>query len=135
MGNIYKEFQKIKNAELIRKWFFNGDKGSGVFKRKKYSYVLEHHENNLYSPIYNKVIDYFRRFCISHWGENKNKPSCHTLSSQIACLNHLFYIKRNRFLCMHVLNFIINRNFIDVLPFEDDINDNGYIAFEFSNYT
>ena len=85
-------------------------------------------------PIYNKVIDYFSKNSISWWGENKSKPSCHTLSSQISCLNHLFYIRKNRFLCLHVLNFMTNRNFIDVISFENDINDNGYIDFEISNY-
>ena len=85
-------------------------------------------------PIYNKVISYFIKFGITWWGENKSKPSCHTLSSQISCLNHLFYIRKNRFLCLQVLNFITNRNFIDVISFENDINDNGYIDFEISNY-
>lgn len=131
MGNIYKEFQKRKNTELIRKGFFNGDKG------KKYPYILSKCENNFYPSISCSVMDYFSKNKINWQNSNSSikAPSVNTLKSQIACLNHLFYIKRNRFLCMHVLNFIINRNFIDVLPFEDDINDNGYIAFEFSNYT
>ncbi|EKV56848.1 hypothetical protein A966_07414 [Brachyspira hampsonii 30446] len=131
---MYKDFEKRKNEYLIKSGFFNCDKGNGVFNGKKYPYVLEHNENNFYMPIYNEVIDYFNKFAITWWGENKSKPSCHTLSSQISCLNHLFYIRRNRFLCLHVLNFITNRNFIDVISFENYINDNGYIAFEISNY-
>lgn len=131
---MYKDFEKKKNEYLIKSGFFNGDKGNGVFNGKKYPYVLEYYENNFYMPIYNKVIDYFSKNSISWWGENKSKPSCHTLSSQISCLNHLFYIRKNRFLCLQVLNFITNRNFIDVISFENDINDNGYIDFEISNY-
>ena len=34
MVNNYKEFQKIKNSNLIKQGFFNGDKGNGSLNGK-----------------------------------------------------------------------------------------------------
>ena len=126
MSNTYKEFQKIKNAELIRKGFFNGDKG------KKYPYILSKCENNFYPSISCSVMDYFSKNKINWQNSNSSikAPSANTLESQIACLNHLFYFRRNRFLTLHVLNYITNKNFIDVLILDSDKYDPAYISFE-----
>lgn len=53
-------------------------------------FVLRDGMNNLYQPIRNDVVLYFKENKISWWVGDK--PSGHTLSSQITCLNHLFAI-------------------------------------------
>lgn len=52
----------------------------------------------------------------------------HILSSQMACLNHLFALRKNPDAVLAVLNGVRNE-FTEVLPITSD-KDNGYIAFE-----
>ena len=132
MHNTYKELQKIKNAELVKKGFFNGDKGNGLYKGKIKYYVLQDYKNNFYTPIVDEVQEYFKNNNIKWWNKdiNLNQPTANTLSSQIACLNHLFFIRRSKFLSLYVLNFITNKNFINVLPLKNDKYNPAYISFE-----
>ena len=130
MPNNYKEIQKIKNSELVKNGFFNGDKGIA-----NYPYILNYFENNFYTHIFCQVMDYFKNNNIN-WQNSVstiNEPSTNTLESQIACLNHLFYFRRSRFLTLYVLNYITNKNFTDVLILENDGYDPAYISFEASS--
>lgn len=127
MSNNYKELQKIKNTELINKGFFNGDTGI-----VNYPYILNDYKNNFYNLIFEEVMEYFENNEIKWWNENINinQPTANTLSSQIACLNHLFFIRRSKFLSLYILNFITNKNFTDVLILDNDKYDPAYISFE-----
>ncbi|MEI0445438.1 hypothetical protein R4J03_00025 [Brachyspira intermedia] len=132
---MYKDLEKKKNEYLIKSGFFYGDKGNGIFRGKKHSYVLRDYKNNFYQPILDEVLEYFEKNNIKWWNENikLNQPTANTLSSQIACLNHLFFIRRSKFLSLYILNFITNKNFIDVLPLENDKYNKAYISFEVSS--
>lgn len=52
----------------------------------------------------------------------------HILSSQMACLNHLFVLRKNPDAVLAMLNGVRNE-FSEVLPITSD-KDNGYLAFE-----
>lgn len=123
----YKERQRqenlIKNTSI-----FYGDKGNGVFRKRHYTFVLANGVNNLYAPIRNDVIKYFEKNHITWWGGGSS-PSGHTLSSQIACLNHLFGIRNDACAVLSLVNNI-RSEFIKVLPIPCDAEPYSYISFE-----
>jgi hypothetical protein len=111
----------IKNTSL-----FNGDNGSGIFKGKPYPFILKNNVNNLFQPIVPYVFDYFRNNSIAWWN---GKLTNHTLSSQVACLNHLFLILNDQ---NAVLSLIQNvcPSIVEVLEIPTDKFEPGYIQFE-----
>jgi hypothetical protein len=123
----YKNSQYARQEDLINNSdIFNGDKGNGYFMGKARPFVLKDGMNNLYEPIRNDVIRYFKDNEISWWGGDK--PSGHTLSSQIACLNHLFAIMNDHDAVLAMLNGVRDE-FEEVLRVECDANPQ-YIGFE-----
>jgi hypothetical protein len=123
----YKNSQYARQEDLINNSdIFNGDKGNGYFMGKARPFVLKDGMNNLYEPIRNDVVRYFKDNEISWWGGDK--PSGHTLSSQIACLNHLFAIMNDKSSVLAMLNGVRDE-FEKVLPVECDANPQ-YIGFE-----
>ena len=129
--NIYRELEIKKNEKLIKDGFF----GNGIFRGTKYPYVLGDYKNNFYPPIIEEVLEYFEKNEIKWWNKdiNINHPAANTLSSQIACLNHLFFIRRSKFLSLYILNFITNRKFIDLFTLDNDKYNKAYISFEVSS--
>ena len=111
----------INNSDI-----FSGDKGNGYFMGKPRHFVLKDGMNNLYEPIRNDVIRYFKDNKISWWGGDK--PSGHTLSSQIACLNHLFAIMGDKEAVLAMLNGVRDE-FKEVLSVQCDAAPQ-YIGFE-----
>ena len=97
-----------------------------MFRGKERPFVLMDGMNNLYAPIRNEVVKYFRDNKISWWGGYR--PTGHTLSSQVACLNHLFAIRNDKDAVLALLNGVMDE-FEDVLPILCDKNPT-YIAFE-----
>lgn len=123
----YKNSQYARQESLIKSSnFFSNDKGNGRFMGKPRPFVLRDGMNNLYEPIRDESVRYFSDNKISWWGGSK--PAAHTLSSQIACLNHLFSIRKDKDAVLAMLNGIRNE-FKDVLQIECD-NDKQYIGFE-----
>ena len=123
----YKNSQYIRQEDLINNSdIFSGDKGNGYFMGKPRHFVLKDGMNNLYEPIRNDVIRYFKDNKISWWGGDK--PSGHTLSSQIACLNHLFAIMGDKEAVLAMLNGVRDE-FKEVLPVQCDAVPQ-YIGFE-----
>ena len=123
----YKKSQYARQEDLINNSdIFNGDKGNGYFMGKARPFVLKDGMNNLYEPIRNDVVRYFKDNEISWWGGDK--PSGHTLSSQIACLNHLFAIMNDKSSVLAMLNGVRDE-FKEVLPIMCDANPQ-YIGFE-----
>ena len=123
----YKNSQYIRQEYLINNSdIFSGDKGNGYFMGKPRHFVLKDGMNNLYEPIRNDVIRYFKDNKISWWGGDK--PSGHTLSSQIACLNHLFAIMGDKEAVLAMLNGVRDE-FKEVLSVQCDAAPQ-YIGFE-----
>ena len=123
----YKNSQYVRQENLINNSdIFNGDKGNGSFMGKARPFVLKDGMNNLYEPIRNDVLKYFKDNGISWWGTDK--PSGHTLSSQIACINHLFAIMYDHDAVLAMLNGVRDE-FEKVLPVSCDANPQ-YIDFE-----
>lgn len=123
----YKNKQYERQKSLIEQGvIFNGVKGGGRFMGKQCSFVLEKVDVNLYAPIQAKVLKYFEENGIDWW--RGNRPSGHTLSSQIACLNHLAPIMNNATAVLAIINGIRDE-FTEVLPINCDKTP-VYIAFE-----
>ena len=123
----YKKSQYTRQEDLVNNSdIFNGDKGNGYFMGKPRHFVLKDGMNNLYEPIRNDVIRYFKDNKISWWGGDK--PSGHTLSSQIACLNHLFAIMGDKEAVLAMLNGVRDE-FKEVLSVQCDAAPQ-YIGFE-----
>lgn len=105
---------------------FNLVAGGGRFMGKPRPFVLQEPEANLYAPIREKVKAYFTDNHIDWW--RGNGPSGHTLSSQIACLNHLIPIMDDPQAVLALINGIRNE-FTEVLPISCD-NPPAYISIE-----
>ena len=88
----YYNSEKVRLSALIKEGFFGLDEtGNGFFKGKTYPFVLQQKGafTNLYEPIRSEALSYFTINKIDWWAGRK--PTGHTLSSQIACVNHLIY--------------------------------------------
>ena len=128
----YKQSQYLRQINVLASHpeLFDYDKGNGYFRNKKYPFVLAKGINNLFEPIRDKdkVLQYFKVNGISWWGGYK--PSGHMLSSQMACLNHLFFIREDDNAVLELINNIRpGLHFTKVLPLTLD-KDQKYIAFE-----
>lgn len=123
----YKNSQYVRHEKLIMSSdIFSNDEGNGYFRGIIRSFVLRNGVNNIYEPIRDRVIKYFKDNGVSWWGGYA--PSGHTLSSQIACLNHLFSIMHDKDAVLAILNGVRDE-FEDVLPIECDVEPQ-YIGFE-----
>lgn len=122
----FRKIQEDRQVKLMGTEVFEGDPGNGVFIGKKRVYVLQKGMHNLYEPIRAEALKYFRDNNISWWGGFR--PTNHTLSSQIACLNHLIAIKNDKEAVLALLNGVRDE-FEDVLPIPCDAEP-AYIAFE-----
>lgn len=126
----YKKTQSDRQVKLLKDHpeLFNNDKGNGCYKNKNHDFVLSDGDNNLFKPIRKTVKQYFEDNNISWWGGSN--PSGHMLSSQMACLNHLFFIRDNENAVLQLINNIRpGLHFTKVLPLPID-KDQKYIAFE-----
>ncbi len=118
----YREAEREK-AVRIRDDFFR-DPGGGIFEKANRPFVLISPEKNLWTQIRKDVIEYFSNNSIVWWPGGL-EPSGHLLSSQVSCVNHLFFLRNNREAALRILQNI-NSEFIEVCPdFEK-----GYIGFE-----
>ena len=128
---MYRSQEKKRHIELIKDKFFGNDKGYGYFGKdeKRYNFVLEDGINNLYEPIRNEALKYFKGNDIEWWGGNPDYPTGHTVSSQIACLNHLMFLRQKPTEVMELINGLERVEFIKVFPVPCDA-DISYIAFE-----
>lgn len=114
------------NQKKIQKSFFANKKKEmgGVYRRKKYDYILKDYNDNL---VCKDVIDYFAKNSINWWGGKQ--PTGNTLSSQIACINHLFPIRQDHDAVLAIAQSV-DSDFDDVEKLQNDNYENGYISFE-----
>jgi hypothetical protein len=119
----YRENERKKAVE-IREAFFR-DPGAGVFYKKERDFVLKDPALNLWAGIRDDVIEYFERNNISWWmGDEKNEPTGHLLSSQVACINHLYFLRQREDVAKGILKYVSDK-------IEKAVRiDEGYIEFE-----
>ena len=133
----YKTKQQ-KQQELFRKSITN----------KRFSYILDDSERdkNLYNwqdkESVKRVKDYFENHKIKWWdccfdAPEGQKPdgtniTCNLLSSQVECINHLFFIKHDKEAVLSIINGISGMpvKFKDVINIPCDKGSDNYIAFE-----
>lgn len=128
MASVYQEQQRNKAIALIKaKSIFEDAVGGKYYRGDHREFILLDNLKNLYPSIREVAIKYFRENDISWWG-GKN-PTGHVLSSQIACLNHLFFI-RNDFNSVRTLLKTINSDLEEPLLIQTDKDPAGYIQFE-----
>jgi hypothetical protein len=108
----------------IRNRLFN-DPGGGLFRDIPRQFVLSIPTKNLWAGIRADAIDYFARNRISWWGGNNTEPTGHMLSSQVACVNHLYLLRQRADLARAVLRAV------DPEVEQAEIVDDGYVEFEF----
>lgn len=139
-GNYHFDQLHIQRT-LLEQGFFDGAKGGGIWHGhngdKKYPHILleEDVQKNFYRPIRDEVVKYFHDNGIKWWGTAKDdgsRPSGHILSSQIACLNHLFCIRKDKEAVLVLINGIegMPAHFKEVLPIPSESEAGCYIAFE-----
>lgn len=140
MKSNYKENQRKHQTDLLNSDFFYGAKGGGHYTIKKGEikegeFIIESgaEKKNLFNGNQEaeEVINYFKDENISCWG-GKNITG-HILSSQVACLNHLFFIRKDKNTVLKVLNHISDNGFTEVLPVACDKNP-AFISFEVVSY-
>jgi hypothetical protein len=120
---MYIDNEKSKIVKK-REELFN-DPGYGEYDGKKYPFVLSKSELNLWDAIRDDSIKYFKENDIQ-WHKGKDGlPTGHLLSSQIACINHLFYLRDKQ----NLVSLILSN--IDPNIVEAEKIDSGYIEFEF----
>lgn len=117
--------ERARGIGLINSGFFDGDIGGGKFLGKLRPFVLQDGLLNLYADIRDDVLEYFKQKDITWWGGRY--PTGHVLSSQIACLNHLFTIRQGKGAVLNLLK-TVSDDFIDVFPLPENLE--GYIQFE-----
>jgi hypothetical protein len=107
------------------------DPGGGLYSDTHEEFVLSEPTKNLWEGIRADAIDYFDRNSIRWWRERRseptarNEPTGHMLSSQIACVNHLYFLRQRPDLVKAVLKAI------DSEVVEAEVVDDGYVEFEF----
>lgn len=128
MKSIYQENQRERSKGLIKDTnIFDGDTAGKIFLGTERDFVLMDGEKNIFKPIRKDVIEYFSGNKISWWGGVK--PTGHVLSSQIACINHLFYIRNDKETVIQMIKNL-SSNFTDVLEIPTDKYNPAYIQFE-----
>jgi hypothetical protein len=129
MPSKYQESERTKAENLIKAGspVFYGGKAGKLFRTKNRDFVLQDSQKNIFAPLWNEVPEYFKRNSISWWG-GKN-PTGHVLSSQIACINHLFQIRNDKAAVLRIIENISN-DFDDVFQINTDNYLPAYIQFE-----
>lgn len=135
----YREYERLKSIKLIHNSnLFDGAKSCRIIKYKGKDYpkdeILLDGINNIYKPIRNDVLDYFVKNDISFWhtprsSEPRYKPTGHTLSSQVCCINHLFPLRQDKETVLSIAKLfcpVIK----DILQIPTDKYLPGYIQFE-----
>lgn len=98
MKSNYQEIQRERAIILLKEKnpIFYGGVGGKYFMRSRREFVLTDFEKNFFKSIQEDAIEYFEKNSISWWGGKK--PTGHILSSQIACINHLYALTLQRYL-------------------------------------
>ena len=118
--------QQRKKAVTFRDDLFK-DLGGGMFKKTERDFVLKDPALNVWAGVREDAIDYFRRHDIPFW-DGVTEPTGHILSSQIACINHLYFIRQRQDVATAILKGI-DRDVRSALVLGNG-GENGYVDFE-----
>ncbi len=118
---VYIEQQR-KYAIALRNDLFH-DIGGGQFMGEEREFVLGDPKLNLWSGIRDNAIYYFNENHIHFW-DGSDLPTGHLLSSQIACVNHLFFIRQREDIATKILK-MVDPSVKTALAI-----DSGYLEFE-----
>lgn len=126
----YNEEQRIVQSK------FFGNKGGGVFNQNVYNFVLKEvfRKDNLFDGIANNAINYFKENKIGWWRGKDGLPTNHMLSSQVSCVNHLFWLQNNEDAATAVLKGIDPE--FKAIPFPKNVNSDkeNYVEFEYDGF-
>lgn len=103
------------------------DPGGGHFKSLDRAFVLKDPALNIWGGVREDAIDYFRRNGIPFW-DSGNEPTGHLLSSQIACVNHLYFMRQREDIATAILKGIDKT--VKTALVMDNGKDSGYVDFE-----
>lgn len=124
----YRDEEKLRVASLLAGGvIFGHDIGGGIFMGREREFVLADSNLNIYPPILESVKDYFKENRVAWW--RGDSPTGHTLSSQIACINHLFPIRHDKAEVLKIARRI-DPQFVDVMFIGSDTFSPAYIQFE-----
>jgi hypothetical protein len=98
--------------------------GNGEIRGKSYPFVLKKTLLNLWDGIREDAISYFKENGIPWWEGTNDGPTGHLVSSQVACINHLFSLRQRKDLATAVLRQIDK----DIISAER--LDDGFVEFE-----
>lgn len=119
----YIERERVRAVAAREKLFRDG--GFGEFFGKQRDFVLNEPELNLWAGIREDALDYFAANKISWWKGSEDQPTGHLLSSQIACINHLYPLRQRADAATAALQ-AIDADVTGVSNIDD-----GYVAFEY----
>jgi len=119
----YKEDQR-RRAVSTRDALFK-DPGTGLFSGKQYDFVLKDPSLNLWAGIRDDAKHYFSKNCIPWSKGTKANPTGHLLSSQVACVNHLYYLRQRKDIATTVLKQL-DPTIHEAVPIGA-----GYVEFEY----
>ena len=128
----YRDREKARIVPMRDRLF--ADEGGGVFSGSPREFVLADARLNLFEGARAGALAYFDRNKISWWKGTRGSggdeggddlPTGHLLSSQVACINHLFPLRNDQARATAVLRAIDS----DVEAAETV--DDGYVEFEF----
>ena len=118
---------QLKKATRLRDILFK-DPGGGMFDNLPSEVVLLDQSLNIWEGVRQDALEYFNQNSICFW-ESVNKPSGHLLSSQIACINHLFFMRQRQEIATAVLQGV-DKNVKNAVRIEKSEYDNGFVVFE-----
>lgn len=118
----FKARERLRAESLLPT--FMKDPGGGLFNGKAHPLVLRDPMKNLFEPVARAAHDYFKTHDITWWGD-AGRVNGHLLSSQVACLNHLFVARQNEAVATALLT-AIDPSVVRSLPVEG-----GFVGFEY----
>jgi len=114
----------IQHRDLIFK-----DPGGGIFRNLEREFVLSNPALNIWAGVREDAIAYFKRHDIPFWDNVNGGPTGHILSSQIACINHLYFLRQRQDVATAILQNVDNKVRCALLLDNGD-GDSGYVDFE-----
>lgn len=97
MGFLDDEKMRMERWKKTTSWLSAEARGIGMFRRKPYSFALPslHAGENLFGPVREAALDYFRRERIVWHQGQSGLPSTHLCDGQVCCVNFLFAFNRD----------------------------------------